>query len=134
MLVENLRKISIKKIFEVPTFKKSFPVWKEEIKKKNGTDLNAEKILNIGSDLREIFQKTSEKGRSQTIMSSAGAAWECLVAWYLNLCLARILACYRGRVLENFQVERLNSSEKVVFQKLFLQVQKSFYFIGFGNI
>ena len=88
MLVENLRKLSIKKIFEVPTFKKSFPVWKEEIKKRNGTDLNAEKILNIGSDLREIFQKTSEKGRSQTIMSSAGAAWECLVAWYLNLCLA----------------------------------------------
>ena len=60
MLVENLRKLSIKKIFEVPTFKKSFPVWKEEIKKRNGTDLNAEKILNIGSDLREIFQKTSE--------------------------------------------------------------------------
>ena len=34
MLVENLRKLSIKKIFEVPAFKNSFPVWKEEIKKK----------------------------------------------------------------------------------------------------
>ena len=43
------------------------------------------KIFEIGEHLSEVFQNNSKEGRDQANVSAGGAAWECLVTWYLNL-------------------------------------------------
>lgn len=89
MLVENLRQISIDKIFKVKSFNNAWnKKWKKKINKNLGKNPTADDLLNLGDNLREIFRSTSKKGRSQGTVSSSGVAWECLLTWYLNLCLA----------------------------------------------
>lgn len=41
--------------------------------------------FDLGDKLSDIFISTYTPGRSQSTVSSAGDAWECLVTWYLNL-------------------------------------------------
>lgn len=92
MLVEKLRKISIEKLFSVPTFSNYWPKWQNEIKILLGKNYSAENILNIADSLRNIVTSTSTKGRGQSELSGIGAAWECIVTWYLNLCLVNTRA------------------------------------------
>jgi hypothetical protein len=92
MLVENLRKLSIQKLFSVPTFSEHWPKWQNEIKILIKKNYSAEDILNIADSLRSIVMSTSVKGRGQSELSGVGAAWECLVTWYLNLCLVNTRA------------------------------------------
>lgn len=85
-IVEYLRKMSIENLFTKKTFKKTWDIWREEI---NGhiTNRTPNQILNLGDKLAEIFTTTSDTGRTQSAVSSAGNAWESLICWYLNLCL-----------------------------------------------
>jgi len=92
MLVENLRKLSIEKLFSVPTFKKYWPKWKSKIRIILGKNYTADNILDIADSLREIVSSTSKPGRKQSALSGIGAAWECIVTWYLNLCLVNTRA------------------------------------------
>lgn len=47
----------------------------------------ASNIFNLGSNLSNIFRSNAVGGRGQDSVSGGGAAWECLVSWYLNLIL-----------------------------------------------
>lgn len=54
-------------------------------------------ILALGDHLSGAFRLEGSNDRSQGSLSSAGAVWEALVVWYLNLCLAGTHAvCIRG--------------------------------------
>lgn len=83
-VVEYLRKLVVAQLYETG-FGPLFHSWKSEIDRfaPNRTEMQ---ILNLGDHLSEIFQSTGE-GRSQSDVSSGGAAWEALICWYLNLCL-----------------------------------------------
>ncbi len=41
--------------------------------------------FDLGDHLSDIFSTTTVGGRGQSAVSTAGAAWECLITWYLNL-------------------------------------------------
>ena len=91
MIVEELRKVAVDNLFTVGTFNKYWPTWQKEIKKiigKEIKDITEDKILDLGSNLRKIFKSTGGKVRGQGEVSGGGYGWECLVAWYLNLCMA----------------------------------------------
>jgi hypothetical protein len=50
-----------------------------------GLNPNAHQIFSLGENLSSIFTSNSVAGRSQSKLAGGGAAWECLVTWYLNL-------------------------------------------------
>jgi hypothetical protein len=62
---------------------KSWKVWGPIIKKELQS-ANGKTVYDLGDKLSSIFQ-SNVVGRSQSTQSGGGAAWECLVVWYLNL-------------------------------------------------
>ncbi|MBB6370510.1 hypothetical protein [Chryseobacterium shigense] len=86
-LPEYYRKKSIDDIFNIPTFRTCWTIWKPEIDRKLGENYSATDILNLGDTLSEIFKMTGQGGRDQGSLSGGGTAWEALVCWYLNLCM-----------------------------------------------
>lgn len=100
-IIELLREEAIKALFQSPTVKANWEIWKDEIKKCIGESPTPDSILNIGSNLRDIFKKTGVSGRSQNNLSSGGIGWESLVCWYINLCCAgtRVVAIRKKKLL-----------------------------------
>ena len=86
--IELLRKAAVDRLFEVPTMQNAWKVWKGEINKAITPKPNVTNVLDLGSQLSNIFASTREGGREQGSLSGGGIPWESLVAWYLNLCLA----------------------------------------------
>ena len=86
-LVDRLRELSVNDILKTPSMNKKWPDLKSSMRKSIGKTPNATSILDLGDNLKEIFKTTSKPGRSQGTLKSGGVAWECLVAWYLNLCM-----------------------------------------------
>lgn len=87
-LIDELRRRVINQVMEVNSVKSSWPIWKKQVWKILGDRPDADKVLDLGDRLSEIFGSTTKPGRSQTTVSGAGTAWEGLVCWYCNLCLA----------------------------------------------
>ena len=91
-LIEELRKQSVNQLFTVNSFKTSWDnVWKSQIQQHLPAPKNASDILNLGDHLSNVFLSTRtinarSNSNSQSGASSAGAAWEALICWYLNLC------------------------------------------------
>jgi hypothetical protein len=50
-----------------------------------GPTPNASQLYGLGENLEKIFKSNQVTGRSNSAVSTGGTAWECLVAWYLNL-------------------------------------------------
>tara|TARA_Y200000002_G_C22688209_1_gene666877 strand:+ start:6875 stop:7741 length:867 start_codon:yes stop_codon:yes gene_type:complete len=71
----------------VPSFKKSWPIYTIRIKQIIGLNPNGNDLFKLGDSLSDIFKPsgTSSSQRTQSNLSSGGNAWECLVVWYLNL-------------------------------------------------
>ena len=63
--------------------------WRAGVSDALGPNPKAAGLVRLGAKLSELFGSTGrgEGGRAQSVLSGAGAAWESLVAWYLNLCL-----------------------------------------------
>lgn len=85
--VEKIRKDVILDMFKIPTFAHAWSAWKTQIVQAIGDFSDPSRVINLGDHLKEIFGSTSENNRSQSQISSGGKAWECLVCWYMNLCL-----------------------------------------------
>jgi hypothetical protein len=85
-ICEYLREKVINDLFGMDSFKRAWVTWKPHIQSLI-TPLNARNVLDLGDELSNIFKLTSSSGRSQSSVSSAGAVWEALVCWYLNICL-----------------------------------------------
>lgn len=85
-LIEEYRKACVNDLFNTSAFNTCFTNWKPTISTLI-PNKSANEVFNLGDHLRNIFQTTnSNTGRTQTKLSSGGAAWEGLICWYLNLC------------------------------------------------
>ena len=63
--------------------------WKSVYEPLIGDTPTSADILNLGKHLKELFESTKgEGGRGQSEVSQAGALWESLITWYINLCCA----------------------------------------------
>ena len=81
--VEAYKRNYLNELSKIHSFKNSWNVWGPLIQKEliSPTGTN---IYDLGDKLSSIFS-SNVVGRSQSTQSGGGAAWECLVVWYLNL-------------------------------------------------
>jgi hypothetical protein len=63
-------------------------MWQQDVTERLGQNFTPRDILNLGDSLGDIFRSTGIEGRGQNEVSAAGATWEALICWYLNICLA----------------------------------------------
>ncbi|WP_138431355.1 hypothetical protein [Fodinibius saliphilus] len=91
-ILEFLRKDVVANCYKTKSFSNAWEIWGKLIKQKLGKNYNWDDILNLGEELSEVFLSTRgdvEEGLSvaeaNSKASTSGTAWECLVAWYLNL-------------------------------------------------
>ena len=85
-IIEETRK---KVIQSLPINNSVKQVWKSVYKPLIGDTPTSADILNLGKHLKELFESTKgEGGRGQSEVSQAGALWESLITWYINLCCA----------------------------------------------
>lgn len=85
MTAEVHRELVMKTMFATKSWQSCWPVWKTEIYNRTTGFTDAGQIYNLGSQLRDIFFLTNTGVRTQSSLSGGGAAWECLVCWYLNV-------------------------------------------------
>jgi len=84
--IQKYRFSHLRHISNLKSFRRSWLSFEPEIRKILGPNPTADDILNLGTKLAQVFQSNST-GRTQSGVSSAGTAWECLVLWYFNLVL-----------------------------------------------
>ena len=75
----------LRHLASVQSLSQSWIFWEHEIRAKLSSNPTGSEILSLGDSLSDIFYTTNTKGRGQEVVSGAGAAWECLISWYLNL-------------------------------------------------
>jgi hypothetical protein len=75
----------LQQLAAVGSFSDSYKVWEPHIRKILAGKIDGHSLFNLGDKLSEIFRTTGGDGRTQGSLSGGGAAWECLVCWYLNL-------------------------------------------------
>ena len=83
--IDEFRMKVMEKNASVKSFSNAWQVWRPKVDELIGEEPSAEQIFNLGDNLSEIFKFNKVEGRGQSAVSSGGAAWECLVVWYLNL-------------------------------------------------
>jgi hypothetical protein len=93
-LIEQFRKEALEDVFSLAAFKKGWPKRRTYIRSlfENPDAPTRTELVTLGSHLAEVFETGFKAGkatgRSQKALSQAGAVWEGLVVWYINLCLA----------------------------------------------
>ncbi len=75
----------LEQLKNVPSFSNAWSTWNSLVSQKFSGNVTGQGVFDLGDHLSEIFQSTTQSGRSQSTVSGAGAAWECLITWYLNL-------------------------------------------------
>lgn len=88
MTAEHHRKLAMKSVEAISTWKACWPVWEAEILRLTNGLSDAKKIHELGDHLRDVFFATNTGNRDQGSLSGGGAGWESLVTWYLNLVLS----------------------------------------------
>ena len=83
--IDEFRLQILSQVASVKSLKNSWPNFSYELDKLITSNPNENQIFLIGEHLSAIFRANSAPGRSQSLVSGGGAAWECLVTWYLNL-------------------------------------------------
>jgi hypothetical protein len=83
--VDSYRQEVLNDLKKMATFQAAWKVWEPQIDALTGRMSDPHKIYNLGSELSDIFNATSTAGRRQGTLSAAGAAWEALVCFYLNV-------------------------------------------------
>lgn len=85
-IIEETRK---KVVQSLPINEEVKQAWKRVYQPLIGDSPTSADILNLGKHLKELFESTKgDSGRSQSSVSQAGALWESLITWYINLCCA----------------------------------------------
>tara|TARA_B100000029_G_scaffold43896_1_gene40587 strand:- start:415 stop:1575 length:1161 start_codon:yes stop_codon:yes gene_type:complete len=69
------------------SFIKAWNVWKSEVEAVVGRFPTGDSVFELGNHIGEIYLSNRQVGRTQAGVSGAGAAWERLNIWYLNLLL-----------------------------------------------
>jgi len=83
--INDFKKQYLQKLASINSFSDAWSVWEPEIRAKLSANPTGSEILNLGDYLSDIFQKNATSGRGQSSLAGGGAAWECLISWYLNL-------------------------------------------------
>lgn len=83
--VDKFRIEVLRRLSEIPSLHDSWGQFSQQIDTHISLNPSADKIFSLGEHLSSIFQSNSSTGRSQSLVSGGGAAWECLITWYLNL-------------------------------------------------
>lgn len=83
--VDKFRFETLETMSKLGSFSSSWPYFEKEIRAFLGVNPDAQKILELGGHLEKVFRSNVVPGRSNSAVSTGGTAWECLVAWYLNL-------------------------------------------------
>ncbi len=83
--IDNFRLEILKHLSNTESFTKSWDVWGDLIQQQCSGSHKAHEIFTLGEKLSEFFRANKVEGRGQSAVSSGGAAWECLVTWYLNI-------------------------------------------------
>jgi hypothetical protein len=83
--VDKFRSRILNKLSEIPSLRDSWGQFSVIIDSAIPNQPNANQIFLLGESLSSIFQSNSVSGRGQSQLSGGGAAWECLITWYLNL-------------------------------------------------
>lgn len=99
-LIEQIRELAIQDLLGIRAFKNGWADRRAFFAGRLGASktLTREDIIRLGEVLSKGFAVIGAGDRSQGGVSSAGAVWEALVVWYLNLCLAGTHAvCVRGK-------------------------------------
>ena len=74
----------LRKLAKTNSFTSAWKIWQPEIAKRLSPKPTGQEIFDLGDSLSDIFQSNVQQGRSQGSLSGGGAAWECLISWYLN--------------------------------------------------
>lgn len=82
--IEDIRRKVIEDQKRTKGTRAAWKIWGPEILQKVDRH-NADDLISLGNDLRNIFMSSGSKGRSQQTLSASGSNWEALVVWYLNL-------------------------------------------------
>ncbi|MCV6576299.1 MAG: hypothetical protein OIF58_11240 [Cohaesibacter sp.] len=85
--IEAYRRIANQQLFAMKSFEKAWAIWLPQLHKLTDDFQDPLKVLKLGSELSSVFTSTAS-GRGQGDVSSAGASWEALVCWYLNVVLS----------------------------------------------
>jgi hypothetical protein len=124
--VEDYRAKVIADLNKMKTFQAAWQIWEPQINAFTEDMGNAQKIYQLGSKLSELFASTGTAGRGQGTLSSAGAAWEALVCWYLNVVFsgtrgvavkqkkALIPACISDAATINYGTDQTNTESDLV--------------------
>jgi hypothetical protein len=83
--IESHRRQAIESVLSTGTMVKVWPVWQAELRRLSNDFSDSSAVFRLGNHLSDVFKMTSTQQRGQSDLSSAGAAWECLICWYLNL-------------------------------------------------
>lgn len=83
--VDEFRKQCLSQATSLRSFADSWHAWYPEILSILGNNPTEQEIFRLGDSLSQIFRSNQVLGRSNSAVSTGGAAWECLVLWYLNL-------------------------------------------------
>ena len=86
---ETYRSLVLKDLKSVDSYRQPISTWLNSASQASQGFGSGQSVLELGSHLREIFFATRGEGRegksSQSQVARAGAGWECLIVWYLNL-------------------------------------------------
>jgi hypothetical protein len=126
-LIESLRVAQMTQIMAIPSFKSGWQSRKEFLLSKSGTKSRTD-LIALGDYLSETFLLGKGAGRSQSGVSTAGVAWESLITWYINLCLAGTEAvCLRGNA---FIPEAVKQAMEVSFSNKVLRSESDVLILG----
>ena len=83
--LDDIKRKYLRHLASVASFKNSWPNYRQEIDALIPQIPTGQSLFQLGDSLSKIFRAKVIKGRGQGTVSSAGASWECLLMWYLNL-------------------------------------------------
>lgn len=83
--IEKFRSRVLKQVANTASFNNSWAIWGKLLEERFGADPSETDIFEIGNYLSDVFKGNKIEGRGQSAVSAGGAAWECLITWYLNL-------------------------------------------------
>lgn len=85
--IEKLRTEILNDMFQLSSLTNVWADWKVVISTCiQPQSATGNELIDLGNKLYDVFRSTGANDRSQSSVSAGGAAWECLVCWYLNLC------------------------------------------------
>lgn len=129
-LIESVRAAQMTQIMGIPSFKAGWQARKQFLLSKSGSQSRTDLIM-LGNCLSEAFLLGKGAGRSQSGVSTAGVAWEALITWYINLCLAGTEAvCLRGNA---FVPEAVKQALEVSFSNKVLRSESDVLILGLPN-